>query len=127
MLEGGPGTIKQVLSACNQKVPVVVIKDSGRGADVIAYAHENLSDDDLNSNGKEHEELMSMIKKNFPDSNLDDTNQKTQPADGRGISSKELYIDIIDCIRKRENVSSKCLFCYRSKNKVKLKYETFNQ
>ena len=63
VLKGGSGTIKQVLSACNQKVPVVVIKDSVRGADVLAYAHEILSDDYLNNNSKEHEERMSMIKK----------------------------------------------------------------
>ena len=102
VLEGGSGTIKQVLSACNQKVPVVVIKDSGRGADVLAYAHENLSDDYLNNNGEEHEELMSMIKKNFPEVNLDNTNQK----DGQVISAKELYEDIISCIKEKKNVSS---------------------
>ena len=102
MLEGGSGTIKQVLSACNQKVPVVVIKDSGRGADVLAYAHENLSDDYLSNNGEEHEELMSLIKKNFPEVNLDNTNQK----DGQVISAKELYEDIISCIKEKENVSS---------------------
>ena len=102
MLEGGSGTIKQVLSACNQKVPVVVIKDSGRGADVLAYAHENLSDDYLNNNGEEHEELMSMIKKNFPEVNLDNTNQR----DGQVISAKELYEDIISCIKEKKNVSS---------------------
>ena len=110
VLEGGFGTIKQVLSACNQKVPVVVIKDSGRGADVLAYAHENINDDYLKKNGKQHEELMSMIKKNFSDSNLDDTDQKTQSLDGQGISSKELYEDIISCMRERENVSAKCYY-----------------
>lgn len=108
MLEGGFGTIQQVLSACNQKVPVVVIKDSGRAADVLAYAHENVSDDYLNNSEKEHEELMSMIKKTLLYLNLDNTNEKTQSADGQGINSKDLYKDIISCIRERENVSSKC-------------------
>ena len=43
-----------------------------------------------------------MIKKNFPEVNLDNTNQK----DGQVISAKELYEDIISCIKEKKNVSS---------------------
>lgn len=41
VLEGGPNTIMTVYEAITQDpvVPVVVIKDSGRAADLLAYAH----------------------------------------------------------------------------------------
>ena len=45
---------------------------------------------------------MSMIKKNFPEVNQDNTNQK----DGQVTSAKELYKDIISCIKEKKNVSS---------------------
>ena len=103
VLEGGFGTIQQVLSACQQEIPVVVIKESGRGANVLAYAHENLSDDFLNQNAQEHEGLMSSIKSNFQELKSDDTN----PDDENEKNIKKLYNDIISCMRKKGNVSLK--------------------
>ena len=103
VLEGGFGTIHQVLSACQQEIPVVVIKESGRGANVLAYAHENLSDDFLNQNAEEHEGLMSCIKSNFQELKSDDTNQDEK----KGKKLKKLYNDIISCMNKKGNVSLK--------------------
>ena len=103
VLEGGFGTIHQVLSACQQEIPVVVIKESGRGANVLAYAHENLSDDFLNQNAQEHEGLMSCIKSNFQELKSDDTN----PDEEKGKKLKKLYNDIISCMNKKGNVSLK--------------------
>lgn len=42
VLEGGPNTIQTVLAAIynDPPMPVVVIKGSGRAADLIAAAHE---------------------------------------------------------------------------------------
>ena len=42
VLEGGPNTIETVLTAINNDppMPVVVIKGSGRAADLIAMAHQ---------------------------------------------------------------------------------------
>ena len=42
VLEGGPNTICTVLSAITQNppMPVVVIKGSGRAADLLAAAHQ---------------------------------------------------------------------------------------
>ena len=41
VLEGGPNTVATVHAAISQDpaVPVVVIKDSGRAADLLAFAH----------------------------------------------------------------------------------------
>ena len=41
VLEGGPNTVRTVYEAITQDppMPVVVIKDSGRAADVLAFAH----------------------------------------------------------------------------------------
>ena len=41
VLEGGPNTVATVHAALTQDppVPVVVIKDSGRAADLLAFAH----------------------------------------------------------------------------------------
>ena len=103
VLEGGIGTIHQVLSACQQEIPVVVIKESGRGANVLAYAYENLSDDFLNENALEHEGLMSSIKSNFQELKSDDA--KTDDENRKKL--KKLHNDIITCMKKKENVSLK--------------------
>ena len=95
VLEGGFRTIQQVISACQQEIPVVVIKGSGRGASVLAYAHENVSDEFLNQNAQEHEGLMFSIKNNFKELTSDDR------------KLKKLYNNIITCIKRRENVSLK--------------------
>ncbi len=41
VLEGGPNTILTVYEAISEDpaIPVVVIKDSGRAADLLAFAH----------------------------------------------------------------------------------------
>ena len=41
VLEGGPNTILTMYEAISQEppIPVVVIKDSGRAADLIAFAY----------------------------------------------------------------------------------------
>ena len=112
MLEGGLGTIKQVLSACKQKIPVVVIKGSGRGADILAYAYENLNDDYLKNDEKEHKDLMCLIEKNL---------LVTQ-----GETHKDVYKDIISCIKEKENVSLKrIVFCYRSQKSAKSEKQIF--
>ena len=115
MLEGGFGTIQQVLSACQQGIPVVVIKESGRAANVLAYAYENLSDDFLNENAQEHEVLMSLIESNFQESKSDDT----KPGDEKERKLKKLYKDIISCMKKKRNVSLRYCFYFKKKEKNK--------
>ena len=115
MLEGGFGTIQQVLSACQQEIPVVVIKESGRAANVLAYAYENLSDDFLNENAPEHEGLMSLIESNFQESKSDDT----KPGDEKERKLKKLYKDIISCMKKKRNVSLRYCFYFKKKEKNK--------
>ena len=41
LLRGGPVSIKFILAGLKQKppVPVVIISDSGKAADILAYAH----------------------------------------------------------------------------------------
>lgn len=43
-LEGGPNTIKTMLSAIQSGTPAVVIDGSGRAADVVSYAYKHLID-----------------------------------------------------------------------------------
>lgn len=105
MLEGGLGTIKQVLSACKQKIPVVVIKGSGRGADILAYAYENVSGDYLKNDENEHEGLMSSIQNNLLESYQDDSNNRKVSVNEQEKISKDLYKDIISCIKQKRNVS----------------------
>lgn len=126
VLEGGLGTIKQVLSACKQKIPVVVIKGSGRGADILAYAYENLNDDYLKNDEKEHEDLMYLIQNNLLESYQDDSNCRKNSVNERGETPKDVYKDIISCIMEKENVSLKIIvFCYRSQKSAKSEKQIF--
>ncbi|XP_052830098.1 transient receptor potential cation channel subfamily M member 2 [Octopus bimaculoides] len=40
MVEGGPGTLKTVFSSTSCHTPVIVVKGSGRAADIMAYAYQ---------------------------------------------------------------------------------------
>ena len=64
VLEGGTGTIDTVYKACQNCIPVVLIKGSGRATDILSYAHENLFES--HDSQETHEGLMSIIKEKFP-------------------------------------------------------------
>lgn len=38
-MNGGDGTVKTVLEAIEQKTPVVIVNNSGRAADIMAFAY----------------------------------------------------------------------------------------
>ncbi|KAK3607584.1 hypothetical protein CHS0354_034632 [Potamilus streckersoni] len=52
VLEGGPGTLETVENALKENTPVVIVKGSGRAADILAYAIEYASDDEDNQDVK---------------------------------------------------------------------------
>ena len=91
VVEGGSGTIETVYGACQRSIPVVLIKESGRAADLFAYACEKLPDDYI-KNGE-------LIKQNIPDLKSDD---------GGSVEEKYnyLYQKIRGCMEKK-NVSKK--------------------
>ena len=66
VLEGGTGTIDTVYEACQNCIPVVLIKGSGRATDVLAYAHENLFQGFSHDCQETHEGLISISKEKFP-------------------------------------------------------------
>lgn len=94
MLEGGPNTVNVVHGSCHGEapVPVVVIKDSGRAADVLSYAYsleEVLSVDKLS----QHEGLKKAIVDTFPE--LKTENKRW-----------EMYLKIVQCMEQKEFVSN---------------------
>ena len=98
VLEGGSGTIETVYGACQRCIPVVLIKGSGRAADLLAYACEVFIDDFIKSSEMVHQELTSKIKENFPDLKSDDVSTAEE-------KYKDLYEKIRNCMGHKENVS----------------------
>eukprot|EP00106_Octopus_bimaculoides_P013708 XP_014781150.1 PREDICTED: transient receptor potential cation channel subfamily M member 2-like isoform X2 [Octopus bimaculoides] len=45
MVEGGPGTLKSVCDSISRNIPVVIVKGSGRAADIMAYAYQKMLED----------------------------------------------------------------------------------
>ncbi|XP_076456247.1 transient receptor potential cation channel subfamily M member-like 2 isoform X2 [Babylonia areolata] len=53
VLEGGPGTLKTVMNAVQNNTPAIVIKGSGKCADVLAYAAQNVTETEVESKDKD--------------------------------------------------------------------------
>ncbi|XP_014774531.2 transient receptor potential cation channel subfamily M member-like 2 [Octopus bimaculoides] len=51
MVEGGPGTLKSVCDSISRNIPVVIVKGSGRAADVMADAYQTVLEN-ANEKGK---------------------------------------------------------------------------
>lgn len=60
VLEGGPGTLKTVHSAIKCGTPCVVIKDSGRAADILAHAY---SRDEVARTTEQYEKIIKFENK----------------------------------------------------------------
>ncbi|KAH9505775.1 Transient receptor putative cation channel sub M member 2 [Bulinus truncatus] len=58
VLEGGPGTLETVVSAIKSTTPTVVIKGSGKTADILAYAYQNSKEEEI-----KHVEAGKSVKK----------------------------------------------------------------
>ncbi|XP_029647073.1 transient receptor potential cation channel subfamily M member-like 2 isoform X1 [Octopus sinensis] len=56
MVGGGPGTLKSVYDSISRNIPVVIVKDSGRAADIMADAYqtklENSNEEDEDKNDR---------------------------------------------------------------------------
>ena len=98
MLEGGAETIDTVSGACKKGIPVVLINNSGKAADVLAYGYQNLSEEFMKDHQTEHEGLLSVIKENFPGLKSNDSSIKEK-------EHKDLYEKIITCLRQKRYVS----------------------
>ncbi|XP_053372803.1 transient receptor potential cation channel subfamily M member-like 2 [Mercenaria mercenaria] len=53
VLEGGPGTLETVHQAIKNNTPSVVVKGSGRAADILAYAYQNSKEEEIAGNDQE--------------------------------------------------------------------------
>jgi len=47
VLEGGPGTLETVHQAIQNHTPTVVVKGSGRAADILAFAYLNAREEEI--------------------------------------------------------------------------------
>nr|KAI8744050.1 transient receptor potential cation channel subfamily M member 2-like [Biomphalaria glabrata] len=70
VLEGGPGTLETVYSALKSTTPTVVIKGSGKTADILAYAYQNTKEEEVKQeesgkNPDAEEKIKEMIKSSF--------------------------------------------------------------
>ena len=105
VLEGGAETIDTVSGACKKGIPVVLINNSGKVADVLAYGYQNLSEEFIKDHQAEHEGLMSVIKENFPELKSSDSSIMEK-------KYKDLYEKIITCLRQKRYVSWQVEFYY---------------
>ncbi|XP_066913442.1 transient receptor potential cation channel subfamily M member-like 2 isoform X2 [Clytia hemisphaerica] len=96
VLEGGPNTIETVLTAVNSEppMPVVVIKGSGRAADLIAAAHQLTRGEGPIFEMQEvveRKNLLQMIEKVFS-----------------GMSNKkhqDIFKNLLKCVEKKEYIT----------------------
>eukprot|EP00794_Sanderia_malayensis_P009473 gene9473-10461_t len=93
VLEGGPNTIKTVYEAITQDpaIPVVVIKDSGRAADLLAFSHTiSQGEGPLFDMGDvvEHKQLLNKVEQTFPE--MDQS------------KCLEVYGDVLKCVQKKQ-------------------------
>ncbi|XP_041372305.1 transient receptor potential cation channel subfamily M member-like 2 [Gigantopelta aegis] len=64
VLEGGPGTLETCSSAVAKGTPAVIIKGSGRAADILAYAYQNSKEMEVEVTDKEgrvHKQSQTVI------------------------------------------------------------------
>ena len=94
VLEGGPGTLSTVREAISKELAlsVVIIVESGRAADLLAYAYNNIDStkiDELINNTDEN--LLNKVIQYLPELN---TEQKQKGA----------YKEVLDCMKKKKLV-----------------------
>ena len=53
VLEGGPGTLETVHQAIANNTPTVLVKGSGRAADILAYAYQNAKEEEFDAQDRE--------------------------------------------------------------------------
>ncbi|XP_060577769.1 transient receptor potential cation channel subfamily M member-like 2 isoform X4 [Ruditapes philippinarum] len=53
VLEGGPGTLETVHQAIQNNTPSVIVKGSGRAADILAYAYQNSKEEEIEATDQE--------------------------------------------------------------------------
>ena len=53
VLEGGPGTLETVHQSIKNNTPAVIVKGSGRAADILAYAYQNCVERDFDAQDQE--------------------------------------------------------------------------
>ncbi|KAL4228805.1 Transient receptor putative cation channel subfamily M member 2 [Mactra antiquata] len=57
VLEGGPGTLQTVHQAIQNNTPAVIVKGSGRAADILAYAYQNAKEEDFEACDQEGKKI----------------------------------------------------------------------
>ncbi|KAK3787677.1 hypothetical protein RRG08_031907 [Elysia crispata] len=84
VLEGGPGSLETVYSALSSGTPTVVIKGSGKTADILAYAYQNVTEQEIKAADQQgvitekttflephvRSQIEEMVKFHFGDKNL---------------------------------------------------------
>lgn len=57
VLEGGPGTLQTVHQAIQNNTPAVIVKGSGRAADILAYAYQNAKEEEIEACDQEGKKI----------------------------------------------------------------------
>ncbi|XP_029647074.1 transient receptor potential cation channel subfamily M member-like 2 isoform X2 [Octopus sinensis] len=75
MVGGGPGTLKSVYDSISRNIPVVIVKDSGRAADIMADAYqtklENSNEEDEDKNDRIREQIIKEFEKELKGKGID--------------------------------------------------------
>ncbi|CAI9735597.1 Hypothetical predicted protein [Octopus vulgaris] len=75
MVGGGPGTLKSVYDSISRNIPVVIVKDSGRAAAIMADAYqtklENSNEEDEDKNDRIREQIIKEFEKELKGEGID--------------------------------------------------------
>ncbi|XP_057292178.1 transient receptor potential cation channel subfamily M member 3-like isoform X1 [Hydractinia symbiolongicarpus] len=110
LLEGGPKSLETVCEAVAKEpvVPVVIIKDSGRAADVLADVIDRISEDDLERIRDEEnmdQNLLDVILKNFKEFVIDEEKDNEEKQKQKKNNLKTAYFNVLKCLEKKEHIT----------------------
>ncbi|XP_066912898.1 transient receptor potential cation channel subfamily M member-like 2 isoform X3 [Clytia hemisphaerica] len=101
VLEGGVGTIGTVLGSLKSGVPAVIIKDSGRAADLLGYGLDTFTEEEIDeicSNfDHQNEALREKVEQTFPE-----VNNPRKSAEEIEEGFKKAYENVALCLKERK-------------------------
>lgn len=108
-MEGGPKSLETVYIAVAEEpvVPVVIIKDSGRAADVLADVIDRISEDELERIRDEEnmdQNLLHVILKKFTEFVIDEEKDSEEKQKQKKENLKSAYFNVLKCLEKKEHV-----------------------
>ena len=111
ILEGGPGSLENVVCALKHGTPVVVIKSSGRAANILAYAYLNSESEEIEEFDAEGQRQCRCVSKVSDSLRENVTNMLCKEFGSFGLKKALNWIEF--CLNRRDLIT---IFDFESQN-----------